>query len=96
MAADHNNSDGVRRQSRDVSYADIICAPDMYEPDDALKGYYDTPRPANDNTKTYRSARSSRPKHCYNSTSFKYVDVALARASMIDGPLAAGAYGRVA
>ena len=89
--ADHTNTDGIRRQRGGSVFADFTAEPDYGERDMALEGYYDTPRPANDNDKVYRSARSSRSNHCFNSTSFKYVDVALPPVSMIDGLGAAGA-----
>jgi hypothetical protein len=85
MLADHRNSDGVQRQRYSSPLSELISEPGFYETDTALAGYYDTPRPANDNTKVYRSVKSALPRHCYNSSSWKYTDVALPRVSILDG-----------
>ena len=78
-------TDGILREAPSAAIAATIYEPEFYESDDALRGYFDTPRPANDNVRTYRSVRSTKARHCYNSTSFKYVDVALPRVSILDG-----------
>lgn len=87
IPVDHPNSDGVRRHLSHPAYLDFVCEPGFNEQDTALAGYFDTPRPANDNSKVYRSVKSGKPYHCYNSTSWKYTDVALPRVSIIDGPI---------
>jgi hypothetical protein len=79
---DHQNSDGVRRERR---YAALIYGAVGRERDEALEGYLDAPRPANDNRRVYRSVRSPRPYDNICSTRFRYVDVSLPRVTMIDG-----------
>lgn len=57
-------------------------------PDATLRRYFDTPRPANDNRRTYRSVRSGAAYDNICSTRFRYVDVALAHVTLIDGAAA--------
>lgn len=87
------STDGVRRETAASSICPQPIEPGNSERDYALERYYAAElvarrRPANDNRRTYRSVRSHQPRHCYNSTSFKYVDVALARVSILEGAAA--------
>ena len=86
-------SDGIQRHYTDMPLIDLVSEPPYGHRDMALEGYFAAElaarnRPANDNRRTYRSVRSHQSRHCYNSTSWRYVDVALARVSILDGALA--------
>jgi len=78
-------TDGVLRPSSAASIFPEEAPLAERETDTALHRYFDKQRPANDNRRTYRSVRSGQPYHCICSTRWRYVDVSLARVSILDG-----------